>query len=144
MTWTGNSPNRIRGRKWMAIRAEVLREEPICRECKRLGTVSKDSIAVICDHIVSLADGGKDERSNYQALCKRHHDLKTAAESARAQGRAAPKPRGGDETGWPSDPAHPWNATRPGAGLSTAKGESIGKPAGLHGRNANAKKGPPS
>jgi len=141
MTWTGNSPNRIRGRRWMAIRAQVLKEEPVCRHCRRAGTITKDSISRFVDHIVPLSEGGKDERSNYQALCDAHHRSKTGEEAARARGHAAPKPKGCDETGWPIDPDHPWNATRPGAGISSTRIEQPGKPVLLNGINANTKTG---
>lgn len=92
--WQGASPNRIRGSKWMKIRAMVLAEEPICRSCIRVGAITKDSISTICDHIVPLSEGGREVRSNWQGMCGTCHDRKTAAESARAQGRT-PRHRGG-------------------------------------------------
>ena len=91
MSWKGSSPNRIRGTRWRKIRAEVLAEEPICRVCKERGKITKRSISTICDHIVPLFEGGLEIRSNYQGICKEHHDEKTARESARAQGRPEPR-----------------------------------------------------
>lgn len=86
----------------MKIRAMVLSEEPLCRVCREAGTITKDSISVFVDHIKALAEGGKDERSNWQGICRTHHREKTAQESARAQGRAEPrvKPEIGLD-GWP-------------------------------------------
>jgi 5-methylcytosine-specific restriction protein A len=86
----------------MKIREQVLAEEPICRECIRTGRVNKDSTSVVVDHIRPLADGGTDERSNWAGMCKLHHDEKTAAESARAQGRTVPRvKRRIAADGWP-------------------------------------------
>lgn len=102
MAWSGNSPNRIRGRTWANIRAAVLAEEPICRACIAGGNITKDSASTVCDHITPLFEGGTDDRSNLAGMCKPCHDAKTAAESARALGRPAPKlrlPVGVD--GWP-------------------------------------------
>lgn len=95
MAWKGQSPNRTRGRTWTRIRNKVLSEEPYCRSCR----VNRSTI---CDHIKPLSLGGTDERSNLAGMCKPCHDEKTAAESARAQGKRAPKPKamiGAD--GWP-------------------------------------------
>jgi 5-methylcytosine-specific restriction protein A len=104
MAWQGNSPNRTRGRSWQRIRAMVLAEEPFCRWCAERCMVTLHSRSVICDHITPLAEGGTDDRANLAGMCTMHHDEKTAAEAARAQGRSAPTMRvrvtiGPD--GWP-------------------------------------------
>jgi 5-methylcytosine-specific restriction enzyme A len=39
----------------------------------------------IADHIKPKAEGGTDDRENYQGLCKPCHDVKSAAEGARAR-----------------------------------------------------------
>ncbi|NYD91407.1 HNH endonuclease signature motif containing protein [Sphingomonas melonis] len=71
---------RKRGRAGQRDRAAVLAEEPLCRRCLKLGRTEP---AVEVDHIIRLADGGTDDRSNKQGLCKPCHDLKTQAELAR-------------------------------------------------------------
>lgn len=72
------------GRDHELIRAQVLREEPLCRICTAAGRVSA---TVIADHIVPLAEGGGTGRTNYQGLCRDCHTAKTAAEAARARAR---------------------------------------------------------
>jgi 5-methylcytosine-specific restriction protein A len=94
MAWQGKSPNRIRGLKWHNLRCQVLREEPTCCKCPAPST--------ICDHIVPLFEGGTDDRTNLQGMCNTCHNEKTAAESARSQGKREPRPKvmiGRD--GWP-------------------------------------------
>lgn len=72
------------GRAHELMRAQVLREEPLCRACLAAGRVAATEIA---DHIIPKAEGGTDDRSNYQGLCKPCHKAKTAQESARARAR---------------------------------------------------------
>lgn len=68
---------RKRGRAGQRDRAQVLEEEPFCRECLKRGLhVASDKV----DHIVPLAWGGSDERSNKQGLCDPCHDAKSKAE----------------------------------------------------------------
>lgn len=67
------------------MRAIVLVEEPLCRECIKHSRVSA---SVIADHIKPKAEGGGDERSNYQGLCKPCDTTKTKAEAARGRQRA--------------------------------------------------------
>lgn len=56
----------------------------------------------IADHIISKAEGGSDDRDNYQGLCDRCSKAKTNAKAARAQGRREPttQPTIGED-GWP-------------------------------------------
>jgi 5-methylcytosine-specific restriction enzyme A len=57
-------------------------EEPFCRLCLLDGRhVASDEV----DHIVSLANGGSDERSNKQGLCRPCHEAKSAAERLEAR-----------------------------------------------------------
>lgn len=58
-------------RKWRKKRADYLRKNPFCKErgCGERATH--------VDHIVSLADGGADDESNYQGMCHSHHSSKT-------------------------------------------------------------------
>lgn len=72
------------GRDHDKMRAVVLVEEPLCRPCDRAGRVTPSTIA---DHIVCKAEGGSDDRENYQGICRPCHNAKTAQESARARAR---------------------------------------------------------
>lgn len=104
MAWTGASPDRIRGRKWQAIRARILARDPICCECRARGKVTAASVSTIVDHIKGLAEGGSNDDANLQGLCHDCHDRKTGAEAARARGRRAPRERVGiGVDGWPTD-----------------------------------------
>lgn len=100
MAWAKTSrQSRGYGRAHELMRERVLREEPLCRACQAAGRVSATTIA---DHIVPKTDGGTDERSNYQGLCRPCHDAKTAEEAARAQGRTTPRRAiEVDRDGWP-------------------------------------------
>ena len=69
---------RIRGRKWMEIRARWFRDHPLCVMCEAKGLTRP---ANRLDHIIPLIDGGKDDESNYQSLCEPCHKDKTAAEA---------------------------------------------------------------
>lgn len=65
--------------EWRRARALFLSDHPICEECKREG---KASAATVVDHIVPHK-GNKAlfwDESNWQALCKHCHDVKTAKE----------------------------------------------------------------
>nr|DAF35842.1 MAG TPA: HNH endonuclease [Caudoviricetes sp.] len=69
---------RMRGRGWMSLRESVLiRDQYQCRQCGCV-VLPKDAE---CDHIVPLADGGRDEMENLQTLCKTCHAEKSAAEN---------------------------------------------------------------
>lgn len=56
---------------WRKLRLVVLDEEPVCRSC---GREASEHV----DHIVALAKGGTNDRSNLQGLCQRCHSIKTA------------------------------------------------------------------
>ncbi|WP_184243798.1 HNH endonuclease [Novosphingobium chloroacetimidivorans] len=72
------------GRAHELTREQVLREEPLCRPCAKQGRVTQ---ATIADHIKPKAEGGTDDRENYQGICHPCHVAKTAEESARAARR---------------------------------------------------------
>lgn len=72
------------GRAHELMRAQVLREEPLCRACAAVNRIAATEVA---DHITPKAEGGTDDRENYQGLCTPCHRVKTAAESARARKR---------------------------------------------------------
>ena len=61
------------------IRRALLREEPFCRECRKLG---RETRATHADHIIPRCQGGSDARSNYQPLCVAHSRSKTGREGA--------------------------------------------------------------
>ncbi len=68
--------------RWQAVRAQVLRDEPLCRECARLGLTEP---ATQVDHVVPLAVAPELAfvRSNCQPLCTVCHAAKSAAERVR-------------------------------------------------------------
>ena len=70
-------PQRLRGRRWLTLRAQVLSAEPRCSICLQQGRLRA---ATEVDHIVPLHQGGGDERSNLQPLCHDCHADKSAAE----------------------------------------------------------------
>lgn len=82
------SPERIRGRQGMAIRAAFLQAHPLCRECEQRDRVRA---ALIVDHIVPLALGGADTDANKQSLCLACNREKTARDQAEITAR-----RGGE------------------------------------------------
>ncbi|WP_441928330.1 HNH endonuclease [Marmoricola sp. RAF53] len=55
------------------------RDADLCAECIRIG---RPGPGWLVDHIKPLWDGGSDDASNKQLLCKEHHDAKTAREAA--------------------------------------------------------------
>ena len=55
--------------RWHRLRAIILSKQPICQLC---GKVWANTV----DHIVSRDQGGGDEESNLQALCKSCHGKK--------------------------------------------------------------------
>lgn len=75
---------RIRGGTLQRRNAKLRKAAPICVHCLREGTASP---VAEWDHITPLSEGGADDVTNLQGLCRRHHDQKSAAEAKR---RAAP------------------------------------------------------
>ncbi|KZL93955.1 HNH endonuclease [Clostridium magnum DSM 2767] len=68
--------------RWYKLRKQFLLKHPLCEECKREGIVTA---AEVVDHIIPHK--GNEElfwdESNWQSLCKHHHDVKTAKEDGR-------------------------------------------------------------
>lgn len=85
---TANQAKRTTGRTLQRQRQQLFRSEPLCRECMRNGHTTP---ATIRDHIVPLAEGGRDDDSNIQPLCQQCSDAKTARESARGRGGRIPR-----------------------------------------------------
>jgi 5-methylcytosine-specific restriction protein A len=79
------------GRDHEKMRERVLEEEPFCRPCLAEG---RTSLTTVADHIVCKAEGGGDERENYQGSCDDCHKIKTIEERKRAveRNRAAAGP----------------------------------------------------
>lgn len=80
----GSRQARGYGRAHEQMRERVLSEEPLCRRCDAHGRIA---VTAIADHVIPKAEGGSDERSNYQGLCGACHREKTQAEAKRARRR---------------------------------------------------------
>jgi 5-methylcytosine-specific restriction protein A len=64
------------GRAWRKLRDEILaRDNYTCQCCGRVGG------RLELDHIVNVAQGGTDDKSNLQILCHTCHKTKTQSES---------------------------------------------------------------
>lgn len=62
--------------RWRKERLYYLAENPICKH------PGCDRSATIIDHVIPIREGGKVwKESNWQGLCRRHHNSKTAHES---------------------------------------------------------------
>lgn len=66
---------RIRGRTLQTLRTRLLKANPLCVACASKGYVTA---AVEIDHIKALCNGGTNDESNLQGLCKTCHEDKTA------------------------------------------------------------------
>ena len=66
--------DRVYGPDWRRIRLQVLVEQPYCACGARATQV---------DHIISLKDGGTNDRANLVASCKPCHSRKTAKHDGR-------------------------------------------------------------
>ena len=76
---------RVTGRRLQAMRESLFRRQPLCVECEQLGLVV---LARQRDHVVPLAEGGRDDDDNVQGLCVEHHEAKSLAERLRARRRS--------------------------------------------------------
>ena len=65
--------------KWRKLRGGYLLDHPLCVLCKSEGIITS---ANIVDHVVPHKGDQKLfwNKRNWQSLCKRHHDIKTATE----------------------------------------------------------------
>lgn len=84
------STPRTRGRKLQQMRARLFARQPWCVACLRWGRHTRPTIR---DHIIPLTEGGADDESNEQALCKPCNDRKAHEESARGVRRSQSEPR---------------------------------------------------
>jgi 5-methylcytosine-specific restriction protein A len=71
------------GTDWRKLRAEVLAEEPFCRECAGSGLRVR---ATHVDHIVPKFRGGEDVKSNLRPLCAPCHLSKSGREGRENRG----------------------------------------------------------
>ncbi|HYK89799.1 MAG TPA: HNH endonuclease, partial [Acidobacteriota bacterium] len=68
-------------RAWRRASDLHLRDEPLCRECAKMG---RDTLATMTDHIVPIKQGGDPwNPNNHQSLCDSCHSKKSAAEGSR-------------------------------------------------------------
>ena len=65
---------RLRGRKWLALRSLILCDNPLCVRCEGKGLTV---LAVEVDHIRALEFGGTNAPDNLQGLCHDCHADKT-------------------------------------------------------------------
>ncbi len=82
------------GWAWQQLRAQVLRDEPLCRACDAKGQVTR---ATQVDHVKPKTKGGTDDRTNLAPLCEPCHEAKTARDAGKRS-----KPIVGAD-GWPID-----------------------------------------
>ncbi|MDP2026435.1 HNH endonuclease [Sulfuriferula sp.] len=75
----GSSTERGYGGQWRKARAGYLRSHPLCVVCATAGVVRA---ANVVDHIVPHKGDQALfwDKTNWQSLCKSHHDAKTARE----------------------------------------------------------------
>jgi len=66
------------------MRDRLFTEHPLCVICRAEGRAIK---ATQRDHVIPLAEGGRDDETNEQALCEPCHDIKSAAEAQRGRRR---------------------------------------------------------
>lgn len=100
--YRGSASSRGYGTAWQKARRTFLAENPLCCRCQEEGRVEP---ATVVDHI-ERHKGDQAlfwDRTNWQALCKPHHDRDKQREERRGY-RV-----GNDVSGRPLDPSHPWN-----------------------------------
>lgn len=89
----GTRHERGYGSEWDARRKRILdRDAGLCQACLRSGivhAVGGKPYSAWCDHITPKAEGGTDDDSNLQTLCRSCHNAKTDREKARGVSRSA-------------------------------------------------------
>jgi 5-methylcytosine-specific restriction enzyme A len=87
-TQRGSRHARGYGTEWdKAVKRIRARDSDTCQQCVRTGHMPLGSYSAV-DHKVPRFEGGSDDDTNLEVICKPHHDAKTALESARARGLA--------------------------------------------------------
>jgi len=101
----GSTTERGYGAAWQKLRERILkRDNYLCQPCLA-ATPSRVTVARQVDHKKPKAKGGDDSEDNLQAICDPCH----LAKSAEDRGHSAPRPKGCDLSGWPTDDGHGWN-----------------------------------
>ncbi|HZG83844.1 HNH endonuclease signature motif containing protein [Paenibacillus sp.] len=75
----GTAHQRGYNTRWQKARKTFLSRNPLCRHCQDEGFLTP---ATVVDHVIPHR-GDQDlfwDSNNWQPLCKRHHDIKTAKE----------------------------------------------------------------
>lgn len=117
--------------RWRHLRAQKLARDPLCEDCKAMGTIKA---AEVVDHRHAITKGGNPfpPLDDLSSKCWPCHSAKTAR-GAEAGAAKTSKPRKGcNPDGSPLDPAHPWADDRGGGrkidmdGARYARGE-VGK-----------------
>ena len=77
----GTAHQRGYGHKWRKARELFIKEHPLCVQCEAEDIIEP---ATVVDHITPHKGDLRLfwRRSNWQALCKRHHDIKTMKEGS--------------------------------------------------------------
>lgn len=77
----GSSSARGYGYKWQQARDDFLREHPLCKKHEEKGQLVPSSVV---DHVIPHKGDMSLfwSRSNWQALCKTCHDIKTATQDS--------------------------------------------------------------
>ena len=82
--------------RWKRLRAQKLRENPLCEECVKGGLLER---ATMVHHILPIEQGGEVlDWDNLMSLCEACHDKKHSRLNL----------SGCDITGMPLNPKHPW------------------------------------
>lgn len=93
MAWSKESrQKRGYGKAHEAMRAHLMATVVLCEECTRNG---RTTVGKVADHRIPKAQGGTDDRDNYQWLCQPCSDAKTILEKG-----GTPRPAIGED-GWP-------------------------------------------
>lgn len=99
----GTASSRGYDGRWRKTRLTFLAQHPLCCRCEEEGRVEP---ATVVNHRIPHKGDQRLfwDRSNWEAVCKPHHDRDIQRDEARGY-RV-----GVDAAGRPVDPGHPWNA----------------------------------
>lgn len=80
-SWSSYGKNTFnyQSKEWRSLRAEVIKEQPICVSCKAKGLVR---LTKVIDHIIPVQEykGSSLDKINLQGLCKECDDIKRGQE----------------------------------------------------------------
>ena len=122
--------------RWQAVRAQVLRAEPVCRACAARGLTEP---ATVVDHIVgvALAPDRAYDPTNLQPLCTSCNAWKSASERRRSG--VDPGVGGGSSSRGEGPPSGAWGTSR----FSRVSGNPRNGPEGPDLRASLRTQGPP-